>query len=89
MDDLAKATNIAKNTLRKHLDYLEQAFLIRRINRVDRDGKKFQRQVFFKVYLTGPCLYAALFAPVPPSYQFFQRLAETALVSQWLGSTAI
>ncbi len=89
MDDLAKATNIAKNTLRKYLDYLEQAFLIRRINRVDRDGKKFQRQVFFKVYLTGPCLYAALFAPVPPSYQFFQRLAETALVSQWLGSTAI
>lgn len=89
MDDLAKATNIAKNTLRKYLDYLEQAFLIRRINRVDRDGKKFQRQVFFKVYLTSPCLYAALFAPVPPSDQFFQRLAETALVSQWLGSAAI
>lgn len=89
MDDLAKATNIAKNTLRKYLDYLEQAFLIRRINRVDRDGKRFQRQVYFKVYLTSPCLYSALFAPVPPSDQFFQRLAETALVSQWLGSDAI
>jgi predicted AAA+ superfamily ATPase len=89
MDDLAKATGIAKNTLRKYLDYLEQAFLIRRINRVDRDGKKFQRQVFFKVYLTSPSLYAALFAPVPPFDQFFQRLAETALVSQWLGSAAI
>lgn len=89
MDDLAKATNIAKNTLRKYLDYLEQAFLIRRINRVDRDGQRFQRQVFFKAYLTSPCLYAALFAPVPPSDQFFQRLAETALVSQWLGSQAI
>ncbi len=45
--------------------------------------------MFFKVYLTSPCLYAALFAPVPPSDQFFQRLAETALVSQWLGSAAI
>jgi len=89
MDDLAKATGIAKNTLRKYLDYLEQAFLIRRINRVDRDAKTFQRQVFFKVYLTSPSLYAALFAPVPPSDQFFQRLAETALVSQWLGSAAI
>lgn len=89
MDDLAKGTGIAKNTLRKYLDYLEQAFLIRRINRVDRDGQRFQRQVFFKVYLTSPCLYAALFAPVPPSDQFFQRLAETALVSQWLGSAAI
>lgn len=89
MDDLAKATGIAKNTLRKYLDYLEQAFLIRRINRVDRDAKKFQRQVYFKIYLTSPSLYAALFAPVPPSDQFFQRLAETALVSQWLGSSAI
>ncbi len=89
MDDLAKATGIAKNTLRKYLDYLEQAFLIRRINRVDRDAKRFQRQVFFKVYLTSPSLYAALFAPVPPSDQSFQRLAETALVSQWLGSAAI
>ena len=89
MDDLAKGTGIAKNTLRKYLDYLEQAFLIRRINRVDRDGQRFQRQVFFKVYLTSPCLYAALFAPVPPSDQFFQRLAETALVSQWLGSESI
>ncbi len=89
MDDLAKASGIAKNTLRKYLDYLEQAFLIRRINRVDRDGKRFQRQVYFKAYLTSPCLYSALFAPVPPSDQYFQRLAETALVSQWLGSAAI
>lgn len=89
MDDLAKSTNIAKNTLRKYLDYLEQAFLIRRVNRVDRDGQRFQRQVFFKVYLTSSCLYAALFAPVPPSDQYFQRLAETALVSQWLGSEAL
>lgn len=89
MDDLAKATGIAKNTLRKYLDYLEQAFLIRRINRVDRDAQRFQRQVFFKVYLTSPSLYAALFAPVPPNDQSFERLAETALVSQWLGSEAL
>jgi len=89
MDDLAKATNIAKNTLRKYLDYLEQAFLIRRVPRVDKNGKRFQRQVAFKVYLTTPCLYSALFAPVPATDQFFQRLAETALVAQWLGSPSV
>lgn len=89
MDDLAKAAGIAKNTLRKYLDYLEQAFLIRRVPRVDKNGKRFQRQVAFKVYLTAPCLYSALFAPVPPGDQFFQRLAETALVAQWLGSPAV
>lgn len=89
MDDLAKTAGIAKNTVRKYLEYLESAFLIRRIPRVDRSAQRFQRAVAFKVYLTSPCLYAALFAPVKPNDQFFQRLAETALVSQWLGSEAI
>jgi len=87
MDELAKAVGIAKNTLRKYLDYLESAFLIRRLTRVDRNAKQFQRAVAFKVYLTAPCLYSALFAPVPMQDQFFKRLAETALVSQWLGSS--
>ena len=89
IDDLAKAAGIAKNTLRKYLDYLESAFLIRRVPRVDKAAKRFQRQVAFKVYLTAPCLYSALFAPVPAKDQFFQRLAETALVAQWLGSPAV
>jgi len=86
MDELAKSVGIAKNTLRKYLDYLESAFLIRRLTRVDRDAKKFQRAVAFKVFLSTPCLYSALFAPVSMNDQFFKRLAETALVSQWLGS---
>jgi hypothetical protein len=85
MDELAKSIGIAKNTLRKYLDYLESAFLIRRLTRVDRDAKKFQRAVAFKVYLSTPCLYSALYAPVAMKDQFFKRLAETALVSQWLG----
>jgi len=88
LDELAKSAGVAKNTLRKYLDYMEQAFLIRRVPRVDRDGNRFQRQVAFKVYLTAPCLYAALFAPVAHDDQFFRRLAETALVSQWLGAPA-
>ncbi|MEK9755325.1 MAG: DUF4143 domain-containing protein, partial [Rhodospirillaceae bacterium] len=58
IEDLAKAAGVAKNTLRKYLDYLESAFLIRRVPRVDKDAKRFQRQVAFKVYLTTPCLYA-------------------------------
>jgi predicted AAA+ superfamily ATPase len=89
MDDLAKAAGIAKNTLRKYLDYLESAFLIRRVERVDQNAKRFQRAVAFKVYLATPCLYAALFAPVSPTDQFFQRLAETALAVQWLGSETV
>jgi predicted AAA+ superfamily ATPase len=89
VDELAKAAGIAKNTLRKYLDYLESAFLIRRLERVDRHAMRFQRAVAFKVYLTTPCLYTALFGPVTAGDQYFPRLAETAFVSQWLGSAAV
>ncbi len=89
MDDLAHGANIAKNTVRKYLDYLESAFLIRRVARFDRDAKRFQRAVAFKVYLTSPCFYSALFGPVGPNDPVFPRLAETALVSQWLGSSHV
>ena len=43
IEELAKAAGMAKNTLRKYLDYLEHAFLIRRLPRVDRAAKRFQR----------------------------------------------
>ena len=85
MEELATAAGIAKNTLRKYLDYLEGAFLIRRLARVDKLAKRFQRAVAFKVHLTASCLYTALFGPVPANDQRFPRLAETALTAQWLG----
>jgi hypothetical protein len=85
IEALTKAVGVAKNTLRKYLDFLEQAFLIRRLPRLDGQGKRFQRAVAFKVYLTAPCLYTALFGPVSGEDRMFSRLAETALVSQWMG----
>ncbi|MBT3306595.1 MAG: DUF4143 domain-containing protein [Alphaproteobacteria bacterium] len=88
IEELTGVVGVAKNTLRKYLDFLEQAFLIRRLPRLDRDGKRFQRAFAFKVYLTAPCVYAALFGPVALDDKMFPRLAETALVSQWLGSGA-
>ncbi len=86
IDDIAAAVGIAKNTARKYLDYLEQAFLIRRIERLDQDGRRFQRAVAFKTCLAAPSLYAALFGPVAAAEDSFPRLAETALIAQWLGS---
>ncbi|MEK7246304.1 MAG: AAA family ATPase, partial [Pseudomonadota bacterium] len=56
IDDLARAAGIAKNTLRKYLDYLESAFLIRRLERLDQTGQRFQRAVAFKSYLVAPSL---------------------------------
>lgn len=82
IEDLAKATGVAKNTLRKYLDFLEGAFLIRRVPRLNRDGRPFQRQVLFKVYLTSPTLYTALFGPLAPDDPDYGRLVETAVAAQ-------
>lgn len=86
IDDLAKAAGIAKNTLRKYLEYLESAFLIRRLERLDQAGRRFQRAVAFKSYLVAPSLRAALLGPASPAEAGFAHLAETAFVAQWLGS---
>jgi hypothetical protein len=79
---LSQTIGIAKNTLRRYLDYLEAAFLIHRHHRVDQDAKRFERATRFKVYLTNPCIRAALFGPVGPQDEAMGRLAETSLVSQ-------
>ena len=64
LDELAKDSGVAKNTIRRYIEYLEAAFLIRVVQRIDRDGRRFQRATRFKVYLTNPSLRCALFAPV-------------------------
>ena len=82
IEDLANLTKIAKNTLRKYLDHLEAAFLIRRLARVDQNAKRFQRAVAFRVYLATPCLYTALFGPLAWDSEALPRLVSTALVAQ-------
>ena len=86
IDELAKAAGVAKNTLRKYLEYLESAFVIRRLERLDQAGRRFQRAVAFKSYLVAPSLRAALLGPASPAEAGFAHLAETALAAQWLGS---
>lgn len=88
LEALSKGSGVAKNTLKKYLEYLEAAFLIRMVHRVDRTGKHFQRAVTFKVYLTNPSLRAALFAPVGAADDAMGPLAETAVVAQWFHDPA-
>lgn len=88
LEDLSKTSHVAKNTLVRYLEYLEAAFLIRRMRRVDADAKHFQRMTTFKVYLTNPTMRAALFGPVTDTHDAIGQLAETAVLSQWLHNTA-
>lgn len=83
LEGVASGSGVAKNTIKKYLEYLEAAFLIRVMHRVDRTGRHFQRAVTFKVYLTNPSLRAALFAPIAADDDAMGPLAETAVVAQW------
>ncbi len=84
IENLSADMNVAKNTVRKYLEFLESAYLIKRIWRVDGEGKRFQRQTRFKVYLTSPAMRSGLAGPVAARSEAMARLAETAVISQFM-----
>lgn len=86
LDELSKGAGVAKNTIKKYIEYLEAAFLIKTVHRVDRNAKRFKRANFFKVYLTNPSIRSALFSPVDENDDVIGSLAETAIFSQWFHS---
>jgi len=88
IDELSKRSQVAKNTIKKYLEYLEAAFLIRRIYRVDQNARRFKKQTHFKIYLANPSLRSALFGAVDADDPAMGRLAETALVSQFSHSAS-
>lgn len=83
LEGLSQSSGVAKNTIKRYLEYLEAAFLIKRIHRIDKTAKKFERATTFKVYLTNPSMRAALFGPVAAKSQAIGSLTETAIYSQW------
>lgn len=83
LDSLSSNSGVAKNTIKKYMEYLRAAFLIQRIHRVDFNSRRFQRANFFKIYLTNPSMYAALFSPVADGDKATPYLAETAVYAQW------
>lgn len=83
LNELSKNSGIAKNTIKKYIEYLEAAFLIRIVHRVDRNARRFRRANFFKVYLTNPSIRTALFAPTEPNDDAIGSMVETAIFSQW------
>jgi predicted AAA+ superfamily ATPase len=89
LDELSKNSGVAKNTIKRYLEYLEAAFLITILNRVDQKGKKFKRKNYFKVYLTNPSIRCALFGPTSFEHEFMGNIVETALISQIVHSRLI
>jgi predicted AAA+ superfamily ATPase len=85
LEDLSRASGgVKKDTIRKYLEYLEAAFLIKIIHRIDHNAKKFVRANYFKIYLTNPSLRSALFTPIQLTDQLIGAMIETAIYAQWL-----
>lgn len=81
-EDLSKESGIRKETLRKYIDYLESAFLIRVLHKVDENARRFQRVTTFKIYVSNPSIFAAIFSPLTQSDAAFCHLVETAVLCQ-------
>lgn len=80
--ELSKSAGVAKQTISRYLEYLEAAFLVRIVQRLDRSGKRFQRANFFKVYLTNPSMRSALFSPLGADDEAMGALVESAVFAQ-------
>ena len=83
-ETMSRESGIQKDILKKYLEYLESAFLIKVLNKVDVNAKRFKRITSFKVYLTNPSLRTALFSPIKETDSEIGNMVETAILSQWM-----
>jgi uncharacterized protein len=77
-------SGVPKVLIKKYIEYLEAAFLVKQVKRIDQSGKRFKRENFFKLYLTNPSLRSALFTPLSPHDSLLGNMVETAIYSQWM-----
>lgn len=85
LEELSQSSvGISKSEIKNYIEYLEAAFLIKRVKRVNENAKKFKRDNFFKIYLTNASLRAALFSPLSDKDDMFGNLVETAIFAQWM-----
>lgn len=85
LETLSKESGgVKKQTIKTYIEYLESAFLIKTVRRVGQNAKRFQRDNFFKIYLTNPSLRAALFSPISATDDLIGNMVETAIYAQWM-----
>ncbi len=86
LEALSGQSGVSKPTLKRYLKYLEAAFLIRVVHRIDHNAHRFKRANRFKVYVATPALRSALFGPVSENDAEMGAIAETAVFAQWFHS---
>ncbi|HTM67349.1 MAG TPA: ATP-binding protein [Flavipsychrobacter sp.] len=84
LEGLSQESGVDKVTIRKYLEYLEAAFLIKVLYPVNMNSRRFQRASRFKLFLTNPSMRCALFTPISAGDEQFGQMVETAIVAQYL-----
>ncbi len=84
LETLSRESQVTKALIKKYLEYLEAAYLIKTVRRIDQSGKRFKRDNFFKIYLTNPSQRSALFSPISATDELIGNQVETAIFSQWM-----
>lgn len=81
-ENLSKISGVKKETLKKYIEYLEAAFLIKTVHKTDVNAKHFQRITAFKIYLTNTSLRCALFQPLEIMDNKIGEMIETTVFAQ-------
>lgn len=81
-ESLSQSSEVRKEILKKYIEYLEAAFLIKIVKRVDKNAKHFQRTTSFKIFLTNPSLRSAIFQPLSSGDTMLGATVETAVFAQ-------
>lgn len=83
-EKLSRDSGLDKTMLKRYLEYLESAFLIKVLHKVDVKAGSFKRITAYKIYLTNPSLRTALFSPVSLADDESGNMVETAIIAQWM-----
>lgn len=83
-EKMSRESGLEKGLIKRYLEYLEAAFLIKVVHKVSENAKHFRRATGYKIYLTNPSLRTALFSPVMPTDDEVGNIVETSIYSQWL-----
>lgn len=83
-EKISQESGLDKGLIRRYMEYLEAAFLVTVVHKVDERAKSFKRVTGFKVYLSNPSLRTALFSPIQSTDDETGSLVETAIFSQCL-----
>jgi len=81
---MSRDSGIQVEVLKKYLEYLEAAFLIKVMHKINEHSGTFKRITSFKVFLTNSSLRTALFSPIEELDDDMGNIVETAVLSQWM-----